>query len=114
MNQGGGIREAWLSLWVGLAIFVLSLGGLVGADLLGWVVTTSVWTDVSKALGTASKTYAGLGGTGALIATFVALLFFAWLWGPWALVLGAPLMAVVKVCADRIEPLKPLGELIGE
>jgi len=48
------------------------------------------------------------------VATFVALLFFGWLWGPWGLVLGAPLMAVVKVCADRIEPLKPLGELIGE
>ena len=74
MNQGGGISEDWLSLWIGLAIFVLSRGVLVGADLLGWVVTTSVWTDVSKALGTASKTYAGLGGTGALIATFVALL----------------------------------------
>lgn len=48
------------------------------------------------------------------VATFVALLFFAWLWGPWGLVLGAPLMAIVKVCADRIDALRPLGELIGE
>jgi uncharacterized membrane protein YadS len=69
-----GISEDWLSLWIGLLIFVLSLGVLVGADILGWVVTTQVWTDLSKALGTASKTYSGLGGLGALIVTYVVLL----------------------------------------
>jgi uncharacterized membrane protein YadS len=68
------MSEDWLSLWIGLGIFVLSLGVLVGADVLGWVVTTGVWTDLSKALGMASKNYAGLGGFGALIATFIALL----------------------------------------
>ena len=75
MNQGvQGISEDWLSLWIGLAVFVLSLGLLVNADLLGWVVTTSVWNDLSKALSPASKAYAGLGGVGSLIATYVALL----------------------------------------
>ncbi|HYL25007.1 MAG TPA: putative sulfate exporter family transporter [Burkholderiales bacterium] len=69
-----GISEDWLSLWIGLLIFVLSLGLLAGADLLGWVVSTQVWTELSKALGSASKTYAGIGGVGALIATYVALL----------------------------------------
>jgi uncharacterized membrane protein YadS len=69
-----GISEDWLSLWIGLALFVLSLGVLVGADILGWVVTTQVWSDLSKALGTASKAYAGLGGLGALIVTYVVLL----------------------------------------
>ena len=59
---------------IGLLIFVLSLGVLGGADILGWVVTTSVWTDISKALAPAAKSYAGLGGVGALIATYVALL----------------------------------------
>jgi hypothetical protein len=38
------------------------------------VVTTQVWTDVCKALGTVSKRYAGLGGIGALIATHLAVL----------------------------------------
>ena len=69
-----GITEDWLSVWIGLAIFVLSLGLIAGADLLGWVVSTQVWTDLSRALGSASKTYAGIGGLGALIATYVALL----------------------------------------
>jgi uncharacterized membrane protein YadS len=75
MNQGvQGISEDWLSLWIGLGVFVLSLGLLVNADLLGWVVTTSVWNDLSKALSPASKAYAGLGGVGSLIVTYVALL----------------------------------------
>jgi uncharacterized membrane protein YadS len=68
------INEDWLSLWIGLAIFVLALAGLGGTDLLGWVVTTSVWTDPDTALGTFSKAYASLGGAGALVATWAALL----------------------------------------
>jgi uncharacterized membrane protein YadS len=74
MNQAQGMSEDWLSVWIGLLIFVLSLGLLVGVDILGWVVTTGVWTDLSKALNPASKAYSGLGGVGALIATYVALL----------------------------------------
>ena len=69
-----GLSEDWLSLWIGLLIFVLSLALLAGADILGWVVTTSVWTDPSKALSPVSKAYSGLGGLGAIIVTFVALL----------------------------------------
>ena len=52
------ISEDWLSLIIGLFIFVLSLAAIVNIDLLGWVVTTSVWTDVGKALGPVSKSYA--------------------------------------------------------
>jgi len=68
------MSEDWLSVWIGLLIFLLTLGVLVGADILGWVVTTSVWNDISKALAPVSKAYAGIGGTGALIATYVTLL----------------------------------------
>jgi predicted PurR-regulated permease PerM len=44
---------------------------------------------------------------------FIALLFFAWLWGAPGLLLGAPLLAVAKVICDRVESLKPVGELLG-
>ncbi len=44
---------------------------------------------------------------------FIALLFFGWLWGVWGLLLGAPLIAIAKVICDRVEALKPLGELLG-
>jgi uncharacterized membrane protein YadS len=68
------ITEDWLSVWIGLAIFVLALGVLGGVDLLGWVVSTSVWIDPGLALGSVSKAYAQLGGAGALVVTYVALL----------------------------------------
>ena len=44
---------------------------------------------------------------------FIALLFFGWLWGVWGLLLGAPLVAILKVICDRVESLKPAGELLG-
>ncbi len=44
---------------------------------------------------------------------FIALLFFGWLWGVWGLLLGAPLAAIAKVVFDRVESLKPAGELLG-
>src|SRR5215467_2870507 len=68
------ISEDWLSVWIGLLFFLLSLGVLFGADVLGWVVTTSVWNDIAKALAPVSKAYASVGGIGALIVTYVALL----------------------------------------
>lgn len=44
---------------------------------------------------------------------FIVLLFFGWLWGAWGLLLGAPLVAIVKVICDRVESLRPIGELLG-
>jgi predicted PurR-regulated permease PerM len=44
---------------------------------------------------------------------FIALLFFGWLWGVWGLLLGAPLLAITKVVFDRVESLKPMGQLLG-
>ncbi|HVO90374.1 MAG TPA: AI-2E family transporter [Casimicrobiaceae bacterium] len=46
-------------------------------------------------------------------AVFVSLLFFGWLWGGWGLLVGAPLVAVLKTIAERIPALHPLGELLG-
>ena len=71
---GPWITEDWLSVWIGLAIFALALAGLGGVDLLGWAVSTSVWIDPGQALSTVSKTYAQLGGAGALAVTYLALL----------------------------------------
>ncbi len=44
---------------------------------------------------------------------FIALLFFGWLWGIAGLLLGGPLLAIVKVICDRVESLKPTGLLLG-
>ncbi len=73
-EKAKGLSEDWLAVWIGLFIFLLSLGAFAGMDILGWGVTTSVWTDLSKALKPMSAGYASLGGLGSLIVTYVALL----------------------------------------
>jgi hypothetical protein len=67
------ISEDWLAVILGLAIFILALAALVHVDLIGWVVSTSVWTSIGQALGPAAKGYSSLGGFGALLATYAAL-----------------------------------------
>jgi predicted PurR-regulated permease PerM len=44
---------------------------------------------------------------------FVGVLFFGWLWGVAGLVLAFPIMVTVKIVCDRVDDLKPLGELLG-
>ncbi len=57
-----GISEDWLSLWLGLFIFVLSLGVFGGIDILGWGTSTKVWTDPAKAISPVSKYFQGVKG----------------------------------------------------
>lgn len=47
------------------------------------------------------------------VAVFVSVLSWGWLWGLWGLLLGIPVMMVVKAVCDRVEDLKPVGELLG-
>ncbi len=69
-----GLSEDWLAALLGLLVVALAIAGTAGPDLLGWVVTTSVWTDAAKALAPARPAYAALGGPGALLATWLVLL----------------------------------------
>jgi uncharacterized membrane protein YadS len=69
-----GISEDWLAVYLGLLLFALSLAVLTGVDLLGWAVTTSVWTAPAAALSAASKAYAGVPGVLSLLFTYVFLL----------------------------------------
>ena len=48
------------------------------------------------------------------VAVFVGVLAWGWLWGVWGLLLGIPIMMVVKAVCDRVEDLKPVGELLGD
>ena len=68
------MSEDWLAVYIGLLVFVLSLGLLFGADLLGWAVTTSVWSVPAKALAPAAKSYAKLPASISLLATYGFLL----------------------------------------
>ncbi len=47
------------------------------------------------------------------VAVFVGLLAWGWLWGVWGLLLGIPIMMMVKSVCDRVDDLKPIGEFLG-
>jgi predicted PurR-regulated permease PerM len=47
------------------------------------------------------------------VTVFVGVLAWGWLWGVWGLLLGVPILMVVKAVCDRVENLKPVGELLG-
>ena len=47
------------------------------------------------------------------VTVFVGVLAWGWLWGIPGLLLGVPILVVVKAVCDRVEDLKPIGELLG-
>jgi predicted PurR-regulated permease PerM len=48
------------------------------------------------------------------VVVFSGLLFWAWLWGGWGLVLGLPIMMVIKAICDHVEDLKPVADFMAE
>lgn len=94
---------------VGMAAFMqfdaLSTGLLVAgaslviATVVGFFVTTWMTGRIAR-MNTA--------------AVFIALLFWAWLWGVWGMLLSVPITVIVKVVAQHVEPLAPVAELLGQ
>ncbi len=87
------MTEDWLSVYTGLFIFAMAAAIFFGADMLGWAVTTSVWTNVAISLAPASKAYAGIPGIAALFATYLFLLVIM---GVGASALGADVRRFAK------------------
>jgi len=79
------------ALVIGFAAFAIH--GVVGNVITPW------WT------GRASRM--------SPFAVFIGVLAFGWLWGAVGLILGTPILMVVKTVCDRIEQLKPVGEFLG-
>lgn len=48
------------------------------------------------------------------VAVFVSLLFWTWLWGVWGMLLGIPIIVIVKVISEHIEGWQVIAELLGE
>jgi predicted PurR-regulated permease PerM len=78
---------------VAIASVALVVGGAIGQLFMTWLQSRAARVNVAV--------------------LFIALLFLGWLWGVWGLLLGAPLVAIVKVICDRVEALKSFGELLG-
>jgi predicted PurR-regulated permease PerM len=47
-------------------------------------------------------------------AVFIGLLFWGWLWGTWGLLLGIPIIVVIKVISEHVDDLGFVAELLGE
>jgi predicted PurR-regulated permease PerM len=48
------------------------------------------------------------------VAVFIGLIFWGWLWEVWGMLLAVPMLMVAKAVCDRVEDLKPVGELLGD
>ena len=46
------------------------------------------------------------------VIVFVGVLVFGWLWGVWGLLLGTPVLLIVKAVCDRVDDFRPLGALL--
>lgn len=47
-------------------------------------------------------------------AVFIGLLFWGWLWGIWGMLLGIPIIVIIKVIAEHMPGMQPISELLGE
>lgn len=47
-------------------------------------------------------------------AVFIALLFWGWLWGVWGMLLGVPIVVIIRVVSEHIEGMQPVAELLGD
>jgi predicted PurR-regulated permease PerM len=86
--QFGSVVQALVAS--GMALLI---AGLIGIALMTWLQSRAARVNAAV--------------------LFIALLFLGWLWGMWGLLLGAPLVAIVKVICDQVQSLKPVGELLG-
>lgn len=48
------------------------------------------------------------------VAVFVGVIFWGWLWGFWGLLLGIPIMMVMKAVCEHVEDLQGFGELLAD
>jgi predicted PurR-regulated permease PerM len=48
------------------------------------------------------------------VVVFIGVLGWGWLWGVWGLLLGIPILMVVKAVCDRVDHLRGVGELLGD
>jgi len=48
------------------------------------------------------------------VAVFVAVMFWGWMWGPLGLILGVPILMMLKTVADHVESLSGVRELLAD
>ena len=49
-----------------------------------------------------------------IVAIFVSVMFWGWMWGSLGLILAVPVLMIIKTVADHVESLSGLSELLGD
>jgi predicted PurR-regulated permease PerM len=80
-------------------MFLVSGSSLAVAILVGTFITTWMTGRIAKMNAAA---------------VFIGLLFWGWLWGIWGLLLGIPIIVMVRVVSEHVEGMHPLAELLSE
>ena len=90
---------AYLQFGTMLPLLSVAGGSLAIATFVGIFVTTWMTGRIAKMNAAA---------------VFISLLFWAWLWGVWGMLLSIPIIVIVKVVSEHVEQLESLAELLGE
>jgi predicted PurR-regulated permease PerM len=82
-------------------------------------LTALVVAGASLAIATVIGTFVATWMTGRIAkmntaGVFISLLFWGWLWGVWGMLLGIPIIVIIKVVSQQVEQLHPVAELLGE
>ena len=96
---GGTAVVAFLQFGtMGMAAYVSGIS-LVITSLEGWLLTPWLTSRTARTNE---------------VAIFIGLIFWSFVWGLWGTLLAVPMLVVAKAFCDRIEDLKPIGEMLGE
>jgi len=76
----------------------MSGAALVITSLEGWLLTPPL-------MGRAERMN--------VLAVFLGLLVWTWVWGAWGTLLAVPMLVIVKSVADHVESLRPVGRLLA-
>jgi predicted PurR-regulated permease PerM len=47
------------------------------------------------------------------VVVFIGLVFWGWMWGILGALLAVPMLVILKIVCDHVEPLAPIGEFLG-
>lgn len=98
ITVGTGLAAFMQFETLGMAL-VASVTSLTIATLVGTFVTTWMTGRIAKMNATA---------------VFISLLFWGWLWGIWGMLLGVPIVVIIRVISEHVEGWNPVAELLGE
>ena len=100
-------------------LLIMAATGLVAFMQFESVSSGLLVAGISLAIATVVGTFVTTWMTGRIAkmnaaAVFIALLFWGWLWGIWGLLLGIPIVVIIKVVAEHVDGMQTLAELLGE